>query len=59
MNGMSTGNRRESMFHSITEEQFSTATTQYVSLCLIGSSEFCPNGDTFPHFAQYEKANPT
>ena len=61
MNGMSDGHwklRRESMFHSIIEEQCRTATFSIfhcASLFLRILSEW----NTFPHFAQYETANPT
>jgi hypothetical protein len=60
MNDISNGNwelRRENMFHSIIEEQLSTATLSMFD-CASGSSEFRPNETTFPHFAQHEKANP-
>src|SRR5437588_1364619 len=53
---MTPGNRRESTFHSIIEEQFSIATLNMI--VLYWSPRISSERDSFPHFVQHEKANP-
>jgi hypothetical protein len=60
MNNMSNDNgklRHESMFHSIIEEQFSTATLSMFYCALLVPQNFV-RMRYLPHSVQHEKANP-